>query len=199
MLDTSVLIDFFKDPSRFSKQPLEQRRIERTHQLLEFLGSSENEKSRPMTFVVSAITLAELIKLPERGDVLQKIVSTFHTADVLIASFTPTDGRMVAQMLETYLQGSQKFQLLAQLEKDLKTNGVSWARQWVSDDLKIVVSAKAQKNLDAVLTADSKTFLTLATAMQLPCVDTNRLPENLFSEIDTAQNFLKPQPGESGQ
>ena len=189
MLDTSVLIDFFKDPARFSKQPEEQRRIERTQQLIGYLGQSEEEKPRPMTFIISAITVAELIKLPEKRDVLEKIISTFNSADVVLTAFTPTDGRMLIQHLEEYLPDGQKFQLLAQLEKDLKLTGISWARQWVSADLKIVVSAKAQKNLDVILTADSRTFFKIATVMELPCVDTNLLPENLFGDIDTTARF----------
>ena len=52
MLDTSVLIDFFKDPARFSKQPQEQRRIEQTQQLIGYLGQSEEEKPRPMNVVL---------------------------------------------------------------------------------------------------------------------------------------------------
>jgi len=185
LLDTSVIIDYLKNPARFANNPAEQKRIEQTKKLINYLSPPDRESAVRCTFLISSITIAELIKTPTEDQGIQSLVLLFKGADVMLLDFTVADAETLIRRLSEYLPEGQKHQLVGQLERDLKDHGVSWARQWVSDDLKILASAAAQRRLDVVLTADGRTFFSLAQNMGIPCVNMNALPKDLFDELDT--------------
>ena len=189
LLDTSVIIDYFKNPARFGNNPLEQKRIESTKKLFHYLSPSSAESEVRRTFLVSAITIAELIKTPESDSIMRTIVTLFRGADVMLLDFTIDHAEWLLRCLSEVLPEGQKHQLVAQLERDLKTNDISWARQWISDDLKILATAGCQKRLDVVLTADGHTFLTLAQKMGVPCLLTSNLPKDLFDDLNIDAAF----------
>jgi hypothetical protein len=189
LLDTSVIIDYFKTPSRFGNNPLEQKRIENTQKLIHYLSPPTAEPEIRRTFLISAITIAELIKSPESDSTVRTIINLFRGADVMLLDFTIDHAEWLLKCLSDILPEGQKHQLFKQLERDLKTNGFSWARQWISDDLKILATAGCQKRLDVVLTADGRTFLTLAQKMGVPCLLTSNLPKDLFDDLNIDAAF----------
>lgn len=189
MIDTSVIVDYTKNPARFDKNPGEKDRIEKVQQLINYLTSTEHSGESPM-LLVSAISIAELSKLPESSSNIERVTSLFSGAEVTFVDFTASIAASIPLLFDSILPDGQKFQWLKQLEQDLKFEGISWARQWVSDDLKIIASAHAQRRkLDALISSDTKVFAQLATKLDLPLVQPNKLPTNPSGSINIEVAF----------
>jgi hypothetical protein len=86
LLDTTVIMDFVKDPEKFAKNPPEQQRIINTKNLLAYLSPaappSENEPPK-VTLLISAVSISELLSMPGSGSNIQKIVSLFSGSNAL--------------------------------------------------------------------------------------------------------------------
>lgn len=109
----------------------------------------------------------------------------FSCADVTFVDFTKEIASQISKNISNYLpNGTHVNQLLAQFEKQINDNTIINSRNWVSDDLKIVVSAKYLKKLDVILTADKKTFLPIAELLELPVLNTAKLQLDLFDNIN---------------
>jgi hypothetical protein len=176
MIDTSVIVDYTKNPARFDKNPGEKDRIEKVQQLINYLTNTPHLQEPPM-LLVSAISIAELSKLPESRSNIERVTNLFSGTDVVFVDFTASIAASIPLLLDGVLPDGQKFQWLKQLEQDLRSEGISWARQWVSDDLKIIASAHAQRRkLDALISSDTKVFAQLATKLDLPLVQPDKIP-----------------------
>lgn len=184
-LDTSFIIDFLSDPERFNKNPEVKRRIEITHRVMEILSAYDKEgnKSR-RNFFISAVTLGELRKLSVEN-MAKDLVLLFSTGDVTFVDYTKDIALLLQRTLEDSLPSGQKHQFISFLEKELKARNYANARQWVSDDLKIVASAKFVKRLDVALTSDKNTFKLIADTLDVPCVSMfiEDFEQDLFGDI----------------
>jgi hypothetical protein len=176
MIDTSVIVDYVKRPERFSSNPQEYIRIKKTQQLIDFLTNTDRAVPVPI-LLISAVSIAELSKLPESSDNIKRLVELFSGMDVLFIDFTARTAAAIPTLFDSVLPDGQKFQWLKQLERDLQSAEISWARQWISDDLKIVASAHMlTQKLDALLSSDTKVFTQMATKLGLPLVHPDKIP-----------------------
>jgi len=184
-LDTSFIIDFLSDPERFHKNPEVKRRIEIAHRVMEILSDYDKDgnKSR-RNFFISAVTLGELRKLSVEN-LAKDLVLLFSTGDVTFVDYTKDIALLLQRSLENSLPAGQKHQFISFLEKELKARNYANARQWVSDDLKIVASAKSIKKLDVALTSDKNTFKLIADTLDIPCISMfmEDFEQDLFGDI----------------
>ena len=188
LLDTGVIIDYLILPERITKNEKHRKRVENTHKLFKYFADTSNE-CRKVLFV-TAITLAELRKNIGEETILKNIVSLFNTADVTFVDFT----KEMAMQIHTHMNLLDKEphlnSFLKKLSNDLNKEKVYQASGWVSDDLKIIATAKFFKGkIDAVLTGDEKTFLPIAERFEIPVVNTFNLPKDMFGEIDVKREF----------
>lgn len=183
-LDTSVIIDFLLDPKRFDKNPDHQKRILLTKKLFDYFELNSTKEDRYI-FYVSAITVSELTKKINDLHIVNEIIQMFSCADVTFVDFTKEIASQISKNISNYLpNGTHINQLLAQFEKQINDNTIINSRNWVSDDLKIVVSAKYLKKLDVILTADKNTFIPIAELLELPVLNTAKLQLDLFDNIN---------------
>ena len=183
-LDTSVIIDYLSDATKFSKNPPQKERIEKIQQLFDKILAEKEDK---VIIYISAITLAELTKTNLPDNITNEMIELFYFSDVMFVEFNAQTASLLQKDLEKYLGTSQKHQFLKELETVRRNEGTMSARQWVADDLKIVATAKTRSNLDkldVILTSDTKTFIPFAQKFQLPCLTTADFPVDLYENID---------------
>ncbi len=185
LLDTSFIVDYLSDSARFIKNPEVKRRIEIAHRVMEILSAYEKEEGKTRrNFFISAITVSELRKLAAENTA-KELVLMFGAGDVTFVDYTKDVALLLNRSLDTCLPKSQKHQFIAYLEKELKARNYANVRQWVSDDLKIVASAKSIKKLDVALTSDKNTFKLIADTLDVPCVSMfmEDFEQDLFGDI----------------
>jgi hypothetical protein len=185
-LDTSVIVDYLQNPERHGKNPKVQFRIELTQKLIRTIAGDKNNRC---LIYVSAISVAELLKLVRPENAIQEVALLFNTSDVVFVDFTKSIANFLQRSLEQYLPDGQKHVFIKQLEKELNEKNIMNARQWISDDLKIAATASTIKKLDVVLTSDRKTFFPITEKLEIPCIVTDDLPLDLFGELDTEHIF----------
>jgi len=169
-LDTSFIVDVLSDPARFAKDILVQQRIQLAQRVLEILSTYDNgEQQQRRQYYISAVTISELRK-SVADNVAKELVLLFSAADVTFIDFTKDIALLLNRTLDTCLPDGQKYQFIAHLENELKARQYANVRQWVSDDLKIVGSAKSVKKLDVALTSDKNTFKVIADKLEVPCI-----------------------------
>lgn len=169
-LDTSFIIDYLSDPERFNKNPEVKRRIEIAHRVMEILSTYDKESKKPSrNFFISAITVGELRKLAVEN-VAKELVLVFGAADVTFVDYTKDIALLLHRSLEEALPEGKKYHFIRYLEKELAARNFANVRQWISDDMKIVASAKSVKGLDVVLTSDKNTFKLIADTLDVSCV-----------------------------
>lgn len=186
LLDTSVIIDFLMTPERVVKNDVVKNKVENTHKLFKYFEDSANDNKR--TLFISSITLSELRKIGIDTSILEVLVNLFNSSDVVFVDFT----KEMAMQIHTHMGLLEKEPHLNKFIKDLTTDlnksDVYQASGWVSDDLKIVATAKFFKGkIDVVLTGDGKTFVPLAQRFEIPVVNTMELPKDLFDGLDTSR------------
>ncbi len=184
-LDTSVIIDYLKNPESQAKNPALQRRIIDTQALIKIITALDNEGNTKCRFYVSAITISELTRKSLSDSVAQDIIQTFNSADVVFVDYTKTIANELQKSLANHLPEEHKREFLRELTKSRAEINSMNARAWVSDDLKIIASSKIVKGLDVILTADKQTFYPITEKMGIPCMVTDRIPYDLFGKIDT--------------
>ena len=187
-LDTSVIIDFLSDASRFDKNPEQKKRIELTHKLFEYFELTSIKEDR-YVFYVSAITISELTKKINDNNIISEIIQMFSCADVTFVDFTKEIATQISKNIGTYLPNGNLNQLLSRLAKENNDNSIINARNWVTDDLKIIASAKYLKKLDVILTADKNTFIPIAEILELPVLNTSKLQLDLFENISLETSY----------
>ncbi len=190
-LDTSFIIDYLSDANRITKNPEYKERIEITQKVMKILNAKDNSANiKRRTYYVSAITISELRRLEHDNSISKQIVLIFEAADVTFVDYTKDIANLTIRMLDESLPKGQKHQFIAYLQKELIAKNFANARQWVSDDLKIIASAKSVKNLDVVLTSDKNTFQLIANQLEIPCIAMFRdqFQFDLFGEISVLKN-----------
>ncbi len=190
-LDTSFIIDVLSDASRFAKNILVQERITLAHRVFDILSTYEaEEKLNRRQYYISAVTVSELRKLTS-DNVAKEMVLLFGAGDVSFVDFTKDIALLLNRSLDDCLPDGQKHQFIAHLEKVYSKQGYSNVRQWVSDDLKIVASAKSVKKLDIALTSDKNTFKVIADKLDVPCISMflEDFDQYLFGDISIFPNL----------
>lgn len=184
LIDTSFIIDVLSDPDRYKKDVVTQERIELAHKVFEELSLPRPKELKCM-FYISAVTIGELRK-NIADNIAKDLVTLFHTGDITFIDYTKDIALLLNRSLEEALPDGQKYQLIRYHEELLRKGGFVNARQWVSDDLKIIASAKAIKGLDVILTSDRRTFKALADKLGVPCLSMFKedLSFDLFGNLE---------------
>ncbi len=188
LLDTSVIIDYLMIPERVINNDSVKQRVLDTHKLFKYFEDSANDSKR--TLFITSITLSELRKLSIDTTILDVLVSLFNSSDVVFVDFT----KEMALQIHTHMNLLEKEPHLNKFLKDLTTDlnksDIYQASGWVSDDLKIVATAKFFKGkIDVVLTGDGKTFVPLAQRFDVPVINTMSLPKDMFNAIDVRKSL----------
>ena len=181
-LDTSVIIDYLCDATKYAKNPPQQNRIEKVQKLFDKILF----EIKDLTFCISAITLAELNRGRLEDNIIVEMIGLFGSVEFI--DFNASTAILLQKDVTKYLGEGKKNQFMAELAKTLKENSIMSARQWLLDDLKIVACAKIRHNLgqlDVILTSDTKTFVPFAQKFQLPCLTSLDIPLDMFGNIDT--------------
>lgn len=184
LLDTSVIIDYIMNPEKIKNNDKVKTKIVNTHKLFEYFNSTVNDTKR--TFFISAITLSELRKkVMHDRSILESLLLIFNSSDLVFVDFTKEMAMQIHTHQEQLEQDPHLNKFLKELETDLNKDGIYQASGWVSDDLKIVATAKFFKGkIDAVLTGDEKTFVPIAERFGIPVVNTFKLPLDMFDQLD---------------
>ena len=183
MLDTSVIIDFWKVASSQPKNPVKKLQIENIQMLMEHL----NVNKPGAKLMVSSVTIAELIQADKTRTWVDKIATAFYGSNVQVVDFSQEIAEIIHQeILDHHLPVSQYNQII----NDLKKNGISWGRPWVNGDLKILATALFfKKKIDVVLTSDGRVFSEIGRSLNLPILNTNMLGKDMFGKLDCVNDF----------
>lgn len=187
LLDTSFIIDYLSDPTRFTSNPVKKENIELAKSIMKLL-SSEQRKTKPQ-FYVASITIGELKRL-ETESIAKKIVETLSAGDVTFLPYGKAEAEVLNEFVFAWKKEKQPKVTQIQLEDECKKSGCANFRNWISDDMKILSCVKQHyknKKLDMVLTSDERTFLPIANLMGLPCLVLKKenFPTNLFGELSS--------------
>ena len=183
LLDTSVIIDYLMTPNRILNNNKAKKRIEKTHLLFDYFNSTVNESKR--TLYISAITLSELRKLSNERTVLETLINLFSCSDIVFVDFTKEMSMQIHTHLDLLDKDPNLNSFIKNLSTELNKEGIYQASGWVSDDLKIVATAKFFKGkIDVVITGDGKTFVPIAERFEVPVVNTFELPLDIFSQLE---------------
>lgn len=185
LLDTSFIIDYLSDPTRFNSNPVKKENIELAKSIMELLSSNQR-KIKPQ-FYVTSITIGELKRL-ETESVAKKIIETLSAGDVTFLPYGKAEAEVLNKTVFNWKKEKQPKVTQAQLEDECKKNGCSNFRNWISDDMKILSCVKQhhqQRRLDVILTSDEKTFYPIADLMKLPCLVLKKenFSTDLFGDI----------------
>ena len=188
LLDTSVIIDYITDPERIVDNATRKNKIIDTHKLFTYFDESSMAGKKRSLFI-SSITLAELRKIESETTIVEYLMNLFNTSEVFCIDFSTEMAIPIHQHIDIP-NDKHLNSFIKELSDDLNRTGVYHASGWVSDDLKIVATAKYFKTrIDAVLTGDTRSFLPLAERFEVPVVNTASLPKDLFEEIDVTKSF----------
>lgn len=178
--DTSVIIDYLKDPEQI-KDELVSHRVRLAHEVIDFLAKHELEDGKRRQYYVSSITVAELIRLAN-NNTYRSLAVLFPSSDLYFVDFTA----QVAELMKKSIVDAEEMPaMLQRLRREMNEDHVQDAKYCIIDDVKIVACAKSIKKLDVVLTSDTKSFIPIAQAMQVPAISMHDdfLPRDLFGEI----------------
>ena len=178
-LDTSVIIDLFVNSDSLINNKPVQERVINTQKLFDYF----NKVDKTFTFYVSAITIAEMTR-GNKEKLIDALFVFFGNSNLTFVDYTKEIAIQISKNIKEYIPEYNYNQLISQLKKEIKNDtDVINARNWITDDLKIVSSAKSLNKIDVVLTADKKTFVPIAERLKLPILQTNNLPKDLFNDI----------------
>ena len=185
LLDTSFVVNYLSDPTRFASNPVKKENIELAKSIMELL-SSEQRKIKPQ-FYITSITIGELKRL-ETESVAKKIIETLSAGDVTFLPYGKIEAEVLNKVVFAWKKEKQPKVTQKQLEDDCRNSGCTNFRNWISDDMKILSCVKQlcqQKRLDVILTSDERTFLPIAELMELPCLVLKKenFPTDLFGEL----------------
>lgn len=178
--DTSVIIDYLKDPEQIKDEQVK-RRVELTHEVIDFLAKHELDGGTRRRYYISAISVAELIRLSD-NNTYRSLALLFSSADLVFVDFTA----QVAELMKKSIAEAEDVPaVLQRLRREMNNDNVQDAKYCIIDDVKIVACAKSIKRLDVVLTSDTRSFIPIAQAMQVPAISMHDdfLPRDLFGEI----------------
>lgn len=192
-LDTSFIFDIQKDPARFAKNPNEQKRIILANRMMDIMSRQRDDNSSRCIFYVSAISLAEMLKISGKT-AAEEVIGLLSGGDVVIVAFTRASALVMHEIMNKKFPDGKKFEFLKGLSARLQSANPASAWGAVSDDMKICACARTIKRLDAVLTSDINTFVPIAEAFSLPVlgVSENSVPQDLFGDVSTELVVLKP-------
>lgn len=159
-LDTCTIIDYMKATSGSND-----KRLNFVKFVLDDLSSSENKKRK--RFVISAISISELILIQSNDELKEKIFSLFGASNVEVVSWN----RSLALYSNYYCRDLLSKKALNELSNFTipSVENKKLAREFLIKDYMLVASASYVK-CDVILTSDINTFIPVATKLQFPAI-----------------------------
>lgn len=182
-LDTSVIFDLFANPEKLNNNLPVKERVLNTQKLFDYLNEVSNQTGKKYMFYVSSVTIAEMTR-KDGADLLNAMYSFFNSSGLTFVDFSKNIACKISQNVKEYIADYSINQFISYIQKNtIEPGDVIISREWIIDDLKIVATAKSIGKIDVVLTADKKSFKPIAEKVNLPVLETNNLPKDLFDEI----------------
>jgi len=167
LLDTSVILNYLKTGRGTDEQS---EKVRFTQRLINYLAAKheDNKASKACNFLISSISISEIKHLAKDEELVNRIVKALSTPNVEFLSFTRGIALHLNGMLGSLIHDTIAVNELAQ-SQGLFLDNLAMAREWISRDAMIIASAHF-RNVDVILTDDSKTFLTICEKIQVPCL-----------------------------
>ncbi len=168
------------------------------NKLINYLSNSKSGDKSERTFLISTITLTELLTKEQDEEKIKRIVKVLHSNNVQFISFDTNTALEFNHSMAPYLHKTQLHKKAA--EVGFVTGDYMLAREWISKDYMIALSGVV-KNADVILTADKNTFYPVCQDVNgANCVLTYpslfSYSEQYFFDYDygNVDNFLKNIP-----
>jgi hypothetical protein len=176
LIDTSILCNLITS----NKEGVTDPTVLFIRKLIDFLNKQKPANKKERTFLVSTITVTELLVKENDVEKIKKILNLLSSDNVEFIDFDLPTSLRFNNLLYPYLAKSE----LNELAKNygFKTHEYMMAREWISKDLMIIVNA-IEYGADIILTADKKTMYPSTVNAGIFCV--LAFPE-LFEQFDTA-------------
>jgi predicted nucleic acid-binding protein len=191
-LDTSILCNLFRSEFPDVSDPT----VLFVRKLISFLSKNKASGNKDRVFLISTITISELLTREQDSDKIKKILRVLNSENVEFVDFDFETSLTFNRVLYPYLS---KDALHARAKEfGFKVHEFMMAREWISKDLMILCSA-AELGADVVLTVDKNTMYPQANDLNIFCA--LAFPE-LFTVFGTAvtsydtekvESFLSPQ------
>lgn len=167
MLDTSVIISLFNSEN----ENVTDDRILFTRELIDYLNSSNSSDDKPRKFVISTISISEILTRENDSEKIKKILRVLNSDNVEFVDFDLETSLLFNNELYPYL-ANKTLNKLAE-SYGFKSHEFMMAREWITRDFMMIMSGK-QNNVDVILTADHKTYYQLAHKSNVFCALTFR-------------------------
>lgn len=167
MLDTSVLVALFNSENT----NITDDTILFTRELIDYLNSSNSGDNKPRRFLISTITLSELLVKENDQEKIKRIIRVLNSDNVEFVDFDFDTGLLFNKELYTHLSKNKLHEYAR--EMGFKSNDFMMAREWITRDFMIIMTG-VSNNVDVVLTADKKTFFPLTIKVNSFCALTYR-------------------------
>lgn len=160
-LDTSIVIALLAH-QKGSKD----RVFNFVHQLISYLSNNKSKENKDRQFLVSAISLSEILCYEDNDDKIAKIVGVIGSENVEIIAFD----QEIALQLNNHLHDHITNTALNKFAQDLgyKSGEFAMVREWIHRDYMIVISA-ANRQADAILSTEKKNFLPVCNKADVFC------------------------------
>jgi len=162
MLDTSVICSLFLSENKKCAD----KDVLFIRKLVDYLSESKSGDKKERTFLVSAISITEILSKENDQEKIKKILRTLNSSNVEFVDFDLQTSLLFNYHLYPHLS-VPKLNDYAK-EFGFKTNEFMMAREWISRDFMIMMSGSRHES-DVILTGDKKTFYRLAEKADIFC------------------------------
>jgi hypothetical protein len=150
LIDTSIICNLFNS----EKGSVTDTTTLFIRLLVDFLNDQKASDKKDRTFLVSTITISELLTKENDSEKIKKILNVLNSDNIEFIDFDFETSLRFNRILYPYL--SKKELNKRASAYGFKTHELMMAREWISKDLMILVSG-LEKGIDAVITADRNT------------------------------------------
>jgi len=176
LIDTSIICNLFRSEGK----DVTDKTIIFSNQLITFLTNQKSSDLKERTFLISTITISELLTKEQDSEKIKKILRVLNSDNVEFIDFDLETSLTFNRYLYPHLSRSELHERAKEL--GFKTHEYMMAREWISKDLMIICSG-IEKGADVVITADKNTMYPIANDLNIFCV--LAFPE-LFEVFGTA-------------
>lgn len=161
-LDTTVLIHLLLSASGESDAG-----IDFSSRLVRQLESNRGTSGRDRVFLVSTISISEIITLRSKEDITRNLITAIGSENVEIVAFDEDIASEMHEGLVTELQAKKPMNDFAR-SVGFKEHDLVMAREWITRDMMICQTAK-NRGADVLLTLDKRTMMPVGAKMEVPC------------------------------
>jgi predicted nucleic acid-binding protein len=163
LIDTSIICNLFNS----EKEGIEDQTIIFIRKLIDFLNNQRSSDSKERTFLISTVTISELLTKEQDAEKIKKILKVLNSDNVEFIPFDFETSLSFNRFLYPHLSNkslNRKAEIYG-----FKTHEFMMAREWISRDLMILCSG-LEHGADVVITADKNTMYPSAIDLNMFCV-----------------------------